>query len=313
MDVSVIMINYNTFDLTKAAIESIFAHTEGISFEVILVDNLSPDGSGERLREIFKNKIIYLQSGGNLGTSKAFNLGLKQASGKYILWLNTDILLKENFIKSLFDYMEDNPQCGICGGNVLDFEGNPTHSFRKNFPDLKTERKNRSIVRIIWNKLFRKPYFDQYNYTGRPMQVGYITGADMMVRTDLFEKVGAFDEDIFMYAEEVEFTWRVVHKTGMKVMSVPDAHILHLEGASFGRGLFSERRFRNSLIGSVKMYAKCYGTDVAIRYLRLMKRATARRIMICALFYLKEKKDCYRVQNSIIKEYLDGFPKILEH
>ena len=87
MDVSVIMINYNTFDLTKAAIESIFAHTEGISFEVILVDNLSPDGSGERLREIFKNKIIYLQSGGNLGTSKAFNLGLKQASGKYILWL----------------------------------------------------------------------------------------------------------------------------------------------------------------------------------------------------------------------------------
>ena len=102
MDVSVIMINYNTFDLTKDALESIFKHTEGLQYEIILIDNASPDGSGERLRDLFGEKIVYLQSGANLGTTKAFNLGLKQAKGKYILWLNTDILIKENFIKKDF-------------------------------------------------------------------------------------------------------------------------------------------------------------------------------------------------------------------
>ena len=91
MDVSVIMINYNTFDLTKDAIESIFSQTDGIAYEIILVDNLSPDGSGERLRDLFGERIVYLQSGGNLGTSKAFNLGISRATGKYVLWLNTDI------------------------------------------------------------------------------------------------------------------------------------------------------------------------------------------------------------------------------
>ena len=96
MDVSVIMINYNTFDLTKDALNSIFENTKDLTYEIILVDNASPDGSGEKLKELFQDKIVYLQSGGNLGTSKAFNLGLKRASGKYILWLNTDIHFQNN-------------------------------------------------------------------------------------------------------------------------------------------------------------------------------------------------------------------------
>ena len=88
MDVSVIIINYNTFDLTKAALESIFLHTKELCYEVILVDNASPDGSGERLRELFEDRLVYIQAGGNLGTSRSFNLGLARAAGKYVLWLN---------------------------------------------------------------------------------------------------------------------------------------------------------------------------------------------------------------------------------
>ena len=131
MDVSVIMINYNTFSLTKDALDSIFRETKGIDYEVILIDNASPDGSGDRLSALYGNKIVYLQSGGNLGTSKAFNIALKHASGKYVLWLNTDILLKENFIKKLFDYMESDPNCGICGGNLFNGRGEPTLSYDK--------------------------------------------------------------------------------------------------------------------------------------------------------------------------------------
>ena len=313
MDVSVIMINYNTFDLTKDALDSIFAYTQGLAYEIILVDNLSPDGSGEKLRDLFGEKIVYLQSGGNLGTSKAFNLGLKYATGKYVLWLNTDILIKENFIKKLFDYMESDPKCGICGGNVLDFEGKPAHSFRKRFPDLKQERRDRSLICAVCRKLFRKPFFDQYNYTDRPMKVGYITGADMMIRAELFKTLGGFDEDIFMYAEEVEFTWRVVHRAGMTVISVPDAKICHLEGASFtnagkgSHGSFHERRFVNGLKGAVIMYSKCYGKEVAKRYLQLLQRAYLKFYCIAALLFMRNKKKIYQTKRAVVKRFLADY------
>ena len=306
MDVSVIMINYNTFDLTKDAIESIFSQTDGIAYEIILVDNLSPDGSGERLRDLFGERIVYLQSGGNLGTSKAFNLGISRATGKYVLWLNTDILLRGNFIGTLFSYMETHPECGICGGNVFDFAGNPAHSFRKVFPCLREERRDKSLLLAVLRKLFRKPFFNQFNYTGRPMAVGYVTGADMMIRSALFSRIDAFDEDIFMYSEEVEFTWRAVHRAGMTVMSVPDAEICHLEGASFGakKSAFSARRFSSGLHGSLVMYTKCYGKDTAVAYLKILRRAYRKFGLVAALLGMRDKKKMYAEKRAIVEERL---------
>lgn len=230
MDVSVIMINYNTFDLTKDALESIFAQTQGLAYEIILVDNLSPDGSGERLRDLFGDRIIYLQSGGNLGTSKAFNLGLRHATGKYILWLNTDILIKENFIKKLFDYMESDPKCGICGGNVLDFQGKPSGSCADQFTTLRSVRLENSILHRIVKKISKRR--KDYNYSDESKEVAWINGAEMMARHEVIDKIGGLDEIIFMYAEEMEFSYRMHQLTDYSAVSVPWAHIYHLEGAS---------------------------------------------------------------------------------
>ncbi len=312
MDVSIIMINYNTFDLTRAAIESIFAQTKGISYEVILVDNASPDGSGEKLRALFEGKIFYLQAGGNLGTSRSFNLGLARAKGKYILWLNPDILIKENFVKKLFDYMEQDSACGICGGNILDFEGKPAHSFRKELLSLRRERRDKSIFVALWRKLFCRPFAGEYNYTDRPMQVGYITGADMMVRRSVFDKVGGFDEDIFMYAEEVEFTYRAVHRTHCTVVCVPDAHIYHLEGASFEKARFNEWKFTTGMTGSVRCYAKCLGEEVALKFLKLLRRSYRKFAIICTLLFYGEGREIYRRKYAIADKAVREFPAILK-
>lgn len=301
MDVSVIMINYNTFDLTKNALESIFMHTEGLRYEIILVDNASPDGSGDKLRDLFGNKIIYLQSGGNLGTSKAFNLGLTRISGKYVLWLNTDILMKENFIKKLYDYMESDPNCGICGGNILDFNGKPAHSYCKEFPDLKTLKKTQNIFYLLFCKAFRRRLFDQYNYSDRPIEVGYITGADMMIRRELFDRVGQFDEDIFMYGEETEFTYRVRHQTDMTVMSVPSAKIYHLEGASFSRDkAFSASRYRLVVSGTMIMYQKCFGRTAGMEYLKIIRRGRIGRRNLSLLLLKKNLAKKYSQQREVL-------------
>ena len=301
MDVSVIMINYNTFDLTRDALESIFTHTEGIEFEIILIDNASPDGSGEKLRDLFGEKIVYIQAGANLGTSKAFNIGLKQSKGKYILWLNTDILMKENFIKKLYDYMESDPNCGICGGNILDFNGKPAHSYCKEFPDLKTLKKTQNIFYLLFCKAFRRRLFDQYNYSDRPIEVGYITGADMMIRRELFDRVGQFDEDIFMYGEETEFTYRVRHQTDMTVMSVPSAKIYHLEGASFSRDkAFSASRYRLVVSGTMIMYQKCFGRTAGMEYLKIIRRGRIGRRNLSLLLLKKNLAKKYSQQREVL-------------
>ena len=311
MDVSVIMINYNTEELTRNAINSIFACTEGLSYEIILIDNLSPDGSGEKLSREFGEKIVFLQSGGNLGTSKAFNLGLKHAVGKYILWLNSDILFKENFIGKLFAYMEQNSDCGICGGNLLNFEGKPMHSFRRRLPSLKTDRADLSIFRRIGRKLFKRRS-EEYNYTNRPLEVGYITGADMMVRREVFDQIGGFDEDIFMYAEECEFTFRMKQNTDYKVISLPDAKMYHLEGASFGgKTVFGERRFRVSLAGNTVYMTKCYGSETAKKYLRQHARAYRRFMRICRVLFKKNQYEVYKKKREIAMGFLENYPAFM--
>lgn len=305
MDVSIIMINYNTFDLAKDAIESIKKHTTGVKYEIILVDNLSPDGSGDKLKEYFKDEIIYIQSGGNLGTSKAFNLGLKKATGKYVLWLNSDILIYHDFITELYKYMENNPNCGISGGNVVGFDGKPAHSFRRELTTSKTVRKDKSIIRAVFRKLFKKKLSSEYNFTNNPLSVGYITGADMMIRSSVISKIGGFDERIYMYAEETEFTYRV-KREGFEVVCVPSAEIKHLEGASFnGKTRFSERRCKLIIEGVSRYIFISYGQKETIKYLKTIKRTAVKHIILKAILGKKESLKIEKCNRKVAKEFLN--------
>lgn len=305
VDVSVIMINYNTYGYACDAIDGIFRYTSGIDYELILIDNASPDGSGEKLHARYGDRVIYVQAGANLGTSKAFNIGAKMARGKYVLWLNTDILIDDNFIKKLRDYMESDPGCGICGGNVLDFNGNPAHSHRKKLTSPSTARREYSYFVRLWRKLFKKQICLQYNYKNKPLEVGYITGADMMIRASLFAQIGYFDENIFMYSEEVDFTWRAAEKTGCKVINVPWAKIRHLEGASFGgENRFNPGRYARNLEGDLVYIGKRFGQKGKLAYLRALKRGNAKYIFMNTIFPNREKKNELKERQKVVGEFL---------
>ena len=134
MDVSIIIVNYNTYDVTKNCIESIFQYTHNIDFEVILVDNNSKDES----YSIFSkdNRIIYLYQETNWGFGKANNIGYKQAKGKYLFLLNSDTLFKSNAVKEFYDFMESCSSNIACIGTILkDLNNNNIHSYG-NFPTL---------------------------------------------------------------------------------------------------------------------------------------------------------------------------------
>jgi GT2 family glycosyltransferase len=225
-DVSVIITNYNTKELLQNCIESIVQKTIGITYEIIVVDNHSSDDSTAMIKERFP-AVLLIGLDANLGFGRANNIGASKASGEYFFFLNSDTILENNAVKELFDFLENNPNCAICGGNLKDFNDVPIHSFGKYFPNLFSDiyLLCGKLQKLIQGKNF------EYNYTSKPKRIAYITGADMMIRADVFKIEKGFNPNFFMYYEETELTYRI-KKSGWAVYSVPKAKIYHKKGAS---------------------------------------------------------------------------------
>ncbi len=226
MDVSVIIVNWNTKELLRDSLASIAEKTRGVTAETIVVDNASSDGSAEMVRSEFPS-VRLVEAGDNLGFGRANNLGAKEARGEYLFFLNSDTVLINDAITELASVMRSKPDCGIAGGNLTDREGKAIHSHSMALPGPSAD-----LFRLIkgWPR-FRYGKNWTYNHARRVLSVAYVTGADLMIRKDIFERAGGFDPDFFMYYEETELTNRV-RKMGFRAYSVPNARITHVKGAS---------------------------------------------------------------------------------
>lgn len=288
MEVSIIIVNYNAKDLVLKCIDSIFLKTVGLHYEVIVIDNCSTDGSVDLLSQ--NNRIRLIKQDANLGFGLANNEGFKIAKGKYVFCLNPDTLLLNNAIKILYDFMENRSEVGICGGNLYDIDMNPTHSYRMMLPSIWWEL-DCHLDHIYTN--FRWGQNSEFNHTDNPLQVGYITGADMMVRKDVIDRVGGFSKYFFMYYEDCELTWRI-RKAGYKVYSVPSAHIQHLEGKSFKLNDYTKKQ--KFSIQSLLLYRKlCYSS----MSLFLIKNIFLLKSMLSNNDMIKYKKEIIRTINNI--------------
>lgn len=259
IDVSIILVNYNTKELTTNAIESIFNKTIGVKYEVIIVDNNSSDDSIIYFKEKFGSKIIVIELLDNIGFGKANNIAIKKSKGEFVFLLNTDTILINNAIHILFNFMINNKDCAVCGGNLLDKQGRPIHSYLSKLPNIKTIIFDPIIY--ILNNIRKEKKVINYNYSNENIKVGYITGADMMVRKNVLDEVGEFDSDFFMYFEESELQNRILKKD-YTIYSVPKAKIVHLVGMSSSSNTDFENQYKKNSIWYKSMYLyfdKVYG------------------------------------------------------
>jgi len=274
MDISILIVNYHSAAMVADCIRSVREKTEGLTYEIIVVDNASDDGSVEALRRDFGDSITLIPSETNLGFGKANNLAAKQAVGKYLFLLNPDTLLINNAMKILFDYLEANPSVGVAGGNLYAPDMTPAPSFCLHFDELKRERRAASWGAILGgklrDKLLRRPRPQkEFNHTDKPLPVAYIFGADMLLPRKVFEEVGGFDPAFFMYGEEEELTRRIAQR-GYGVICLPDAKIIHLEGATLKAAhAFSEKQFKMRMHGALTYYTLCFGREGAEAFYRL--------------------------------------------
>lgn len=269
MDVSIIIVNYKTVALILNCIDSIIKYCEGINYEIIVVDNNSGDDFDKRISQVFGNSIICIPLSENIGFGQANNEGLKRARGRNVLFLNPDTLLLNNAIKILSDFLDNHSSVACCGGNLYNEKLEPMHSYSMLLPSLCWE------INLLSNGFFEKIRWGknaQFNHTMNPREVGYICGADMMVKREVLNEMSGFSRYFFLYYEDTELSYRI-KQAGYKIISVPSAKIQHLEGKSMGGKSFNPVRIKYIEISLSKFYA-LHTTKLKqklISFLRLMR------------------------------------------
>ena len=231
MDISVIIVNYNTCALTCKCLDSIFSNTRGVQFEVIVVDNYSQRDDSKQVLSQYP-RIRYVQADTNLGFGKANNLGYAYSTGRYILFLNSDAYLLNDALSAFVHELDQLPNnVGCIGAQLLSEEGKLNNSY-SDLPSLRWYAKSVGGIYIYPFRRWRKnSQMVDASISKSPFEVPYIIGADLCIRRNVIEECGLFDPDFFMYYEDSEMQSRF-RKAGYKAMIVPSPQIVHLEDAS---------------------------------------------------------------------------------
>lgn len=250
VDVSIVIVSYNTNDMTRACLESVYQETTECTFEVIVVDNASMDGSAEMVRTQFPNATLYAVDE-NLGFGRANNLAGENAGGDYILLLNSDTVVLDHAIDRLVALARRAPDAGIYGGRSVFADGtlNPTCCWGDY---------------TLWSELCQGiglsslfPHAALFNprYLGRwqrdsAREVDIVSGSFLLIDTNLWQSLGGFDTRFFMYAEDVDLCMRA-RELGHTCLFTPDSQIIHYGGGS-------ERVVADKMIKLLRAKAQLY-------------------------------------------------------
>lgn len=246
MTLSIIIVNYNTKDLTIDCIKSVFGEGSGLKTEVIVVDNASIDSSVSELRKLQKSlkNFQLIENKKNLGFAKAVNQGIKSASGKFILLLNSDTKVKKAALGRLVKFAQKTKEVGVVGARLLNPDGSIQPSCF-HFPTVT------NAIREFW--LGQRGAFSKYAPKGKkPVVVDVVVGAAFLITPSAQKRVGLFDERYFMYFEDFDYCRRV-WQVGLKVYYLPEAQVIHYHGVS-GRKIADEENQWKRLIPSSKIY-----------------------------------------------------------
>lgn len=277
---SIVIVNYNVKEFLLNLLQSLRRSLENIDSEIIVVDNASTDGAGQAIKESYP-EVIFIQNKKNLGFGAANNIGLEEARGEFILLINPDTIVKEDTLSLMLDFFEKNPEAGMAGCKVLNPDGSLQLPCRRGFPGPWT-----SFCKVTGlSKIFPKSkLFAKYNLTylneDATYEVDAISGAFMMFRRKVYEKVGGFDSAFFMYGEDLDLCYRT-QKAGFKIFYVHSTQIIHYKGESAKRSSIDETKlFYDAMSIFVKKHFSSYIIVEAILRAAIILRGFAAFINI---------------------------------
>jgi len=248
LDLSIVIVNFNTRDIVLDCLKSTQVHTEGISFETLVVDNRSTDGSQQAIQEAFP-EITLIENKDNRGFSAANNQGLRISRGRHVVLLNSDTLLTENCFAKIVRYLDGHPEFAILSPEILDPHGEPCPM------RLWEDTAGDAILKIL----------GQYNPASEfkkmgvrePREVEVVGGSCFVIRRQLFKSTGLFDENFFLYNEEDDFCRRA-RLLGHKVCYYPETRVTHLLGQSTHQPEIREKVIIETYKSNLYFYCKYY-------------------------------------------------------
>lgn len=237
MDLSVIILSYNTRQLLRSCLKTVFNSKTDYKFEVLVPDNGSTDRSQEMVRQEFP-QVKLVENHANLGFAKGNNVALRLAQGRYWLLLNSDTEVNAETFDLSIKYMDAHPDVGAMGCKVLLQNGELDKAARRKFPN--------PVNAFL--RLFGMSKLSDYNITtpiDQEVEVDAVVGAYMTVPKSVIDKVGLLDEEYFMYGEDLDWCWRI-KEAGFKIMYYPTPSILHLKSASSKKIAFKVIRWAHA-------------------------------------------------------------------
>src|SRR3989344_9586213 len=233
IELSIIIVSYNTKDFLRECIDSIKKNTKNLNYEIIVVDNASSDNSLRMLEEKFPD-VITIKSKDNIGFSKANNLGVEKSKGKYVLFLNPNTVVYKETLLNMVKFMDGHKDVGAATCKLVMPNGKLDDASHRGFPN----PWNSFCYFSGLSKMFpSSKLFGGYNLSwlnlSKTHEIDACAGAFMIVRREAGEKIGWWDEDYFFYGEDLEFCFRL-KEAGWKIYFVPSASALHYKGISGG-------------------------------------------------------------------------------
>jgi GT2 family glycosyltransferase len=229
VEVSVCIVTLNCWGVLKSCLESLSQGEPALLHEIVLVDNASTDGTPDLLRRHFP-KVRVLENGTNVGFTRATNQAIELSSGRYILWLNPDTVLRRDSLYELWHFLESRPEAGIVGPKVLNDDGSFQPQCRRGLP---TPSASLFYMLGLHRLRPKSPRFGAYLLSHLPVdqraRVSAVSGCCLMARRQVWEEIGRLDEDIFGFGEDIEWCVRA-GKAGWEVWYNPASVIVHLKG-----------------------------------------------------------------------------------
>jgi GT2 family glycosyltransferase len=226
-EVSIIILNWNTYNLVKECIESVQEQGSGVDYEIVLADNGSTDGSIERIEEEYPDlRIAKIER--NLGFAGGNNFAAGLCESEYLLLLNSDAILKKGALQDMLALAKENPRIGLVGARLENQDG----SFQASYSHFPTLWREFLILSKLGRVFINAEYPSCGPQEGQPVRVdGYVEGACILVRRSAYQQTGGLDTRFFMYAEDVDFCFRLA-QAGWEIWYHPDAQVTHLGGGS---------------------------------------------------------------------------------
>ena len=258
IDCSISIVNYNTRDLALACIASVIRHTQNVSYELILIDNASADGSVESVREKFP-QVQIIANPENLHFTKASNQGMRASKGRYLFTMNPDSYIQEDIFGPMVRYMDENPKVGAAGPTYLNPDGT-IQALGHRFPGILYALFELLLINAVFP---RNPVKLARVYTeNKLMEIDAMGGGGIMVRREVIDRVGILDEGFLGYFEDTDWCKRI-RGAGWPIMHLPDVNMYHIGGVStvkVNREMFERMQFNSMQY----YYGKYYGRLAAI-------------------------------------------------